>query len=582
MPGSSPNRDLRARVAGRAGFFLAAFLALLGAVLLLDRIGVAEVVVAAVAPAFVLLTVAVIAFLPRSTNALRFYAADRLVPSTYGGLALAGLALGLLKPFAPLRADGVFASIALGFALGLVGLALFSGPIVRRAGAFTLTELLTARFAAPAFRIALAIVVAAACFALALGGLIGAIRALTALGISPDLAAGLAAFGVVLVAAPGGAAGVAWASAVAMAVLAFSFAAPGVAGLARGAVLPFPVLGDAQAWARAGDIVADWSVGAGVGGDMTLVVAVACGLMALAPLAGPAIAAPNVRHARRVGLKALAIGAVTLALAASAFAAAILTFDARIVGARPDALPDRVYAASAIGQLDICGARAGGPAEARAACAALPDGRLRRADVRPTATYFFSAYADLLGLGAAVRGLAIAAAAVIGLTLAAAGFLGVATTCGHDLLFRLPGFSSLPSVRLALTRAFLLAAAAGGALLAARVRLEPSWAVGVALLIACGLVWPLLALALWPRARSGDAGAALAAALCAGAAAIALMRPGLGDLAVWGLVGLLAATAGLVAGVAASLTHEAEPGGLSALRAVLHGEPAPSPIDRPA
>jgi cation/acetate symporter len=249
-----------------------------------------------------------------------------------------------------------------------------------------------------------------------------------------------------------------------------------------------------------------------------------------------------------------------------------LSFDARIVGARSDALPDRVYAASAAGRLDLCGARAANVAEARKACAALPGARLARKDVAPKSAYFFSAYADLLGLGASIRGLAAAAVVVVGLALAAASFLGLATVLGHDLLFRLRGFPVLASARIAATRALLMAGAAAGAVLAARGGVDPKILFGGALAVSGCLVWPLLALAAVPRAGSRDAALAVAVAAVVCGAMHFLAAPRGVALGAWGLPVVLAALSGASAGVVSSLLRADAPGGRVVMGRDLHGE----------
>lgn len=250
MPSAPRKQEIRARLSGRAGFAFAVFAATLGTLLLLDRIGMAERIVAALGPIFILGAFGVFGVLSRTTRVADFHVAGRVVPATYAGLAVAALTSSLLGALAPpVVAPAGFLSIALGLGLGLLGLAVWTAPALRRAGGYSPVDMLAARFPSAIVRGALAIVAMASTLLLAVAGVESGARALEAVGASRLAAVALAGVGAVVCAAPGGLGGLVWGAAAGAVVTMAALSAPGVALVARGAAAPLP--GDADAWARA-------------------------------------------------------------------------------------------------------------------------------------------------------------------------------------------------------------------------------------------------------------------------------------------------------------------------------------------
>jgi cation/acetate symporter len=559
LPSAPRKQEIRARLSGRAGFAFAVFAATLGTLLLLDRIGMAERIVAALGPIFILGAFGVFGVLSRTTRVADFHVAGRVVPATYAGLAVAALTSSLLGALAPpVVAPAGFLSITLGLGLGLLGLAVWTAPALRRAGGYSPVDMLAARFPSAIVRGALAIVAMASTLLLAVAGVESGARALEAVGASRLAAVALAGVGAVVCAAPGGLGGLVWGAAAGAVVTMAALSAPGVALVARGAAAPLP--GDADAWARAMTALTGWSGGGEAAGGATLVATTALGLMCLAPLTMMTTTTASPRHARRAAHVGLFWTCVVCVLGAVALAASTLAFQASAIGARADKLPDALYAESAAGHLDICGARAGSPAAARAACAARGTTELRAGDLRPRDALLFRTMVANLGLGAATGGLATAATAVMGVILAAAGLFAFATVAAHDVMRRAPGFANLASARVAAARGALVVGVALAALAAWRIAPDPALAVGAALALSAAFLWPVMALSLWPRAQARDVVAALAVAGVVVAAVLGLLRPAPRDLSGWALAALAGAALGCLAGVLSSLTHAGDGG----------------------
>src|SRR5665213_2105027 len=221
-----------------------------------------------------------------------FYAAGHRLPAPYAGIVFAGSVFGLFLPFLPpLPAGASTTSVAEGFALGAI-LALFvTGPILRRSGAYSFAGFIASRFPNIMVRgpAVLVMVFCAACFAL--GGFEIALRSFTAAaGVDRGIgAAGLGGLLIVLI-VPAGLSGVVWFCAAAAIVTLTALALPLGVSLLSGLTLAVPVFGDSALWSKA---VADIATltGSDSGAELQITVAIALGLVALAPLFGGSIAA---------------------------------------------------------------------------------------------------------------------------------------------------------------------------------------------------------------------------------------------------------------------------------------------------
>ena len=114
-------------------------------VLVLDRIGVPDRLVRAIAPILTLLGLATVGLGVRNADIASFLAARRSALPFYGGLALAAIAAGMalcLYPNLALSADPPPLGVAAGLALGAVGFA----PLIRSFGATSANDLIATRF----------------------------------------------------------------------------------------------------------------------------------------------------------------------------------------------------------------------------------------------------------------------------------------------------------------------------------------------------------------------------------------------------------------------------------------------------
>ena len=572
-PGWDDRTD-RAAIDGRVAFATAVFLLGSGLCVLLDRIGAPERLVALMGPLIGAAGLATIGFMLRSMRISSFYAAGRATPGGYAGLALTALGAALAAPLMPPVPMGVsIQSLLMGLGVGLALATLGVSPLLRKTGAFSITDLLVARFPNLALRVGALLLVSLVGLCVGLAGLAMALRLLaqaTAFGhlVCTILAAGL----VALIVVPGGLAGLIWSAAAAGGLLIASIAAPLMVMIASGATIPLPMLGDQVAFTQAMARIEAWQATTSLPGghDGVIMVAMAIGLAALAPLLAPAVTTRGPGEARRGGLMGLAWCALLALMALAVMAASALALQSGLTGLRVADVPSFLLEASGRGMITICGRNPATIAQVRAACEALPGfaGVLRTSDLAASGDYLLLGLAQLRGFGPALSGLAMAGRIAIALVLSAAGFLTLATALGNDAFYRMREVSALTSSRLAVTRIILLGAIAGSANLLLRYGVDPRALIGLALGLSAVTVAPLLLLTLWPRATGQDAAIALIAGL--GMAEIILLfagaAPDLGDFAGAAVTGFVTAT---LAGLGASLLHAPDP--TSPGEAFVHG-----------
>ena len=175
-------------------------------------------------------------------------------------------------------------------------------------------------------------------------------------------------------------------------------------------------------------------------------------------------------------------------------------------------------------------------------------------DVAPSAAALLTGIGRTRAAGTALAALAAAALMALALALAAAGLHGLGGALGNDLFHRLRDSAALTSRRLAITRAAMTAAIAGGGAATVWHTVEPRQLIAAAIALSAAFVAPLLLLALWPPATARDAATGLLAG--GGFAILAAGRLGAApDIDQAARAVLLVAATVLATGLAASLFH---------------------------
>jgi cation/acetate symporter len=567
----------RASIDGRVAFGSAFLVLGCALIILLDRIGVPERLVAVLGPMVALVSLAVLGALLHSMRVSRFYAAGRRVPAIYAGFAATTLIAALAASCLVALPAGVsLTDLGIGLAAGAAIAGLGVRPFMRKTGAFSIADLIGARFPGTVLRLAVALLVAAIAFALAHAGVEIAVRALNLwTGVSQPLAAALAGIVLVFMVAPGGFAGAIWGSVAAGAIFVSAFALPLIVLALGGNQPPFPLLGDEALWQSATAHLAGWSL---LGDDpgrisIWLAVALTVGLAVLVTIVAPAFAAPDRRSARRAGVVSLLWLALFGALVVATIAASAMALVQEVVGQKPDRLSPALYAASKNGVFSICGTERPTPIALRQACAAQPGFKdnLRESDLAPRRDFLLLNLPLLAGLGSAFSGLAAAALSAIGLALASIGFHACATALGHDAFHRVRDAEALTSRRLAITRLLLIAAIIASTASASSTVLDPRVPIGMALVLSIATIAPLITLVLWSRATALDALVTLVVGIVGTEAAIILGGNAM-DAAHLARASLIGGAIAFAAGIASSLVRGGDREfGTTFVRGIVHG-----------
>jgi cation/acetate symporter len=547
---------------------------------LLDRVGAPERLVGVLSPFFTIAALAALGFLLHSMRISRYYAAGRAVPACYAGFANAAIVIALALPFAARMTDSLPPLGAFwGCLIGVAGVAWLAGPLLRKTGAFSLSDLLAARFSGFEPRLGMIAATAVASGLVALAGYQTAVDALVNFTqIGRSFGAFVIGVAILLIAGPGGLSGVIWAASAAAGVTILGFGLPILALWWRGVAPPLPILGDRAAWDAALTHLDAWRLAAPPSGAMVQLataLAVALGVFTLAPVLAPAVTTPEPSSARRAGAASFAWTLAMAGLIAASVALSALAISRMSLGQTPEHLPDAFYGASSRGFIKICGVKVVSPSTARQACAegaATPSKPLRAQDVSAGGEYLIGGLPDLEGLGAAATGLVASALIALGLALAASGLQACATALGHEALYRLRGETALTSRRLAITRLVLVVVTAVGLTTSATGKFEATALVGFALALSTACIAPLVALSFWPRAGDRDAVAALLAGL-AGLAAVIAAEPHPPSLEILVWASLAGFVAGLAGGVLSALRSSRETAGnIAFVQRVLRGD----------
>jgi len=293
----------RASIDGRVAFAMAAFIAGAAIVALLDRVGVPERIVGVLGPVLAITGLVLIGVLMHAVRVSRFYAAGRAVPAPYAAFATVALTTGFLLPFMPpVPGEPPIRYLAMGMAAGFLLAALVTGPLLRKTGAFSLPDLIAARFPGLSTRLGAVAVVATASLAIAGAGYELSVRTFeVALGLGRTSAAITAGIVLLLMTVPGGMSGVVWGATGAAAVLLAALALPLGITMFGGEALPSPVFGDASAWNAALALGETWQAKSPqAGGGYMVMLAAAIGIAATAPFLLPSMTVGDSSEARKV------------------------------------------------------------------------------------------------------------------------------------------------------------------------------------------------------------------------------------------------------------------------------------------
>lgn len=511
----------RLAVDGRVAFAAAGLAAVMGGLVLLDRLGLPVSLMNWLGPLFAIVCLALIGFFMRASRISGFFAAERGMPGPYVGLAMAGLAAALSLVFVPPLPSGLTGrSLASGLIGGFIITALISGPFLRKTGALTLAGALSARFPHAIVTLTTAFVAGLSGLSLALAGL-GAASALLSVitGMSALSALVACALLLALILLPGGVGGATWAQVLAIGLTIASLALPLIVLVARGSMPPLPFVGDASAFDQAMTRLASLHPDLIGASEFSVAFVIALGLCAFHAFLMPAQTAMRSADARIGAASGLIWLVIVLMLAATGLALSTLSLQGA-AGLRLIDVPDILLRASARGDLTICGLHPGTIAQLREACGSIST--LRSGDLVGNPLYLLSAAGELRGFGASFTSLVRAGFFALALALAASGVMSFATTLAHEGWDRWRRGRALTSQRLALTRLILIISIAAASCLLQSASFDARQLLAICIALTACLIAPLILLSLIARATILEALIAIGLSLFGLAVPIAL------------------------------------------------------------
>jgi cation/acetate symporter len=198
------------RIAGLAAFAATTCAVAVAVIATLDRVGAPGPLVRAIGPVLALIAIAVFGLGARTATLATFAAAGRRVPPAYCALSFAAVASGaalVLGPRLAPAADAIWFGVLVGIGLG--GLAI--GPLVRRFGAASVSDVIATVYPSTPIRLASALLVWAAAALTALAGFRLAIATVESLVITNHVWAETVVASVIFVfVAPGGLSSLIW------------------------------------------------------------------------------------------------------------------------------------------------------------------------------------------------------------------------------------------------------------------------------------------------------------------------------------------------------------------------------------
>ncbi len=548
----------------------------------LEKIGVADKVIAYLFAFITLGVYAAVAILSRTMKVSEYFVAGRQVPDLYNGMAagsgLSGVAfISLAGAFFVTGYDAL--AFALGWAGGFVLAAVLVAPYLRKFGAFSVPDLLAARFGGNLTRLLGVIVLMCSSFAFLVALITAAGMILSwFLGLAFETALLISLAAMLVNALLGGMRSATWTQAAQYIVLTVAFLIPAIWMSTSITGIPVPQLTYGWALQMISDLEADMVANnlADAAGLISpfepfatydrfnffaLIFCLMLGTASLPHVLMRYFTTPSVRAARTSAGWSL-VFLVALVATAPAYAAfAKLETMQSVIGLSAGELAEKagwIFRWGAIeghSLVSMCGEQARSPDTVIRACGGS-NHIVALADLTLHKDMIVLATPEIAGMPFVVSGLVAAGGLAAALATANSLLLAIANALGHDVYYKMIDRRAPASRRLVVARFFLLVVSLGAAYLAsarpADLLTVAAWACSLA---AAGL-FPALVLGIWwKRCTSAGAAVGIVAGLSVTLAYLIGsvygfdLIIGSGDELVWGIPGLTSEVLSINAGI---------------------------------
>ncbi len=512
------------------GLYTGGFAAFVILLAILEQLGLPNQIIGYLFVFFTLAVYAGIGVLSRTMQVSEYYVAGRRVPAFYNGMATAAdwmsgaSFVGMAGTLFLLGYDGL--AFVLGWTGGYVLVATLVAPYLRKFGAYTVPDFLSARFGGNFARFLGIIVLFCCSFTYVVAQIYATgIIASRFIGMSFEVAVFVGLLGILLCSLLGGMRAVTWTQVAQYIVLIIAYLIPVVWLSAERYGIPIPQLTYGQAIQEIGALEQQMlQNGLATAANLKphiepflnysplnffgLIFCLMVGTASLPHILMRYFTTPSVRDARKsVAWSLLFI--FLLYFTAPAYAAfAKLEVYQNVIGASLDALPAWIYTYGKIGLVKVCGVDAATVEAIKTACAGIEGntGVLRFPDLSINADTIVIATPEIAGLPYVIAGLVAAGGLAAALSTADGLLLAIANALSHDIYYKMVDPNAPTVRRLLIARILLVLVAIAAAWVAstrpADILAMVSWAFSLA---AAGN-FPALVLGVWWK-RATSAGA---------------------------------------------------------------------------
>ncbi|ESZ18125.1 sodium:solute symporter family protein [Mesorhizobium sp. L48C026A00] len=510
------------------GIYTGGFIAFIILMAVLSAMGVENVVIGYLFMGFTIVIYAVIGVLSRTMHVGEYYVAGRRVPALYNGMATgadwmsAASFIGMAGSLYLLGYDGL--GFVLGWTGGYVLVAILVAPYLRKFGAYTVPDFLSARYGGNLARFIGVIVLFSCSFTYVVAQIFGTgLISARFLGIDFNVAVYVGLAGILVCSMLGGMRAVTWTQVAQYIVLIIAYLIPVIWMSTVKTGVPIPQLMQGQALANITALETAQGItlhhitpfahgGYDAKNYFLLILCLMVGTASLPHVLMRYFTTPSVREARvSVAWSLLFIFILYFTAPAYAAFAKWTMLDLVASGLTPENIAEKAgwmmrWAAADNTLVQICGKAATDSAAIVAACAEKGVTALSFADINLNADMIVLATPEMAGMPYVISGLVAAGGLAAALSTADGLLLAIANALSHDIYYKMIDQNAPTSRRLIVSRILLVMVAVLAAYVASTKPSDILSMVSWAFSLAAGGLFPALVLGVWWK-RANSAGA---------------------------------------------------------------------------
>jgi cation/acetate symporter len=522
----SGGKDFTSGLGRIYGIYTGGFLAFIILVALLERAGVPNKILGYMFMGFTILVYAFIGVVTRTAEVGEYYVAGRKVPAFYNGMATgadwmsAASFIGMAGSLFLLGYDGL--AFVLGWTGGYVLVAVLIAPFLRKFGAYTVPDFLSARYGGNTARICGVMVLLACSFTYVVAQIFGTgLIAQRFLDMNFELACFVGLAGILVCSMLGGMKAVTWTQVAQYIVLIVAYLIPVIWMSAIKFGLPIPQLTYGQALQQIADLEQSFIKNGLAPASMKihtapftsyspanyfwLILCLMVGTASLPHVLMRYFTTPSVREAR-ISVAWSLLFIFLLYFTAPAYAAfSKLEVYSTLIGKGLGDMPMWVYNWGKLGLVTICGKAAASAADVAAACNAVAGhaGVLRWQDLGINTDVVVISTPEIAGLPYVITGLVAAGGLAAALSTADGLLLAIANALSHDVYFKMINPNAPAKQRMVVSRILLVLVAMAAAYVASTRPSDILAMVAWAFSLAAAGLFPALVLGIWWKRATG-------------------------------------------------------------------------------